>query len=332
MKRHAACALVLACLSLPTVAQTDTAPVADAADAPVQVIVEGRRPGPGVWKVSKDGHVMWVFGLYSPLPNKLEWDDARVARLVKGSQEVLLPPSVNIGYGFFRSLTLLPSLIGIEKIPDGKRLQDVVPADAYGRWQALKAKYMGANDEVERKRPIFAAETLLGAGMYHHGLSRGFDIVKQVSTIAKEGGVKTTVTALSLSPDDPRRLAKEFKEGQMDDVACFVKTLDTLEADLDAMRVRANAWAKGDIVEIASLGYADRDRVCNNAVFQVLGKNSPELRGLDERMRTTWLASAETALRNNTSTFALLPMSKAVGGDSFLSALQAKGYTVENPK
>lgn len=88
MNRHTACALYLSFLTLPALAQTaapsaepGAAPAAEAAvaesvavpeAAPATVVVEGRRPGPGVWKVSKDGHVMWVFGTYSPLPQKME--------------------------------------------------------------------------------------------------------------------------------------------------------------------------------------------------------------------------------------------------------------------
>ena len=37
------------------------------------ILVAGQRPGPGLWKVSKGDHVLWVFGTYSPLPKKMEW-------------------------------------------------------------------------------------------------------------------------------------------------------------------------------------------------------------------------------------------------------------------
>ena len=56
---------------------------------------------------------MWVFGLYSPLPQKMEWDASRIERLITHSQQVLLPPGVSIEVGFFRSLTMVPSMIGL---------------------------------------------------------------------------------------------------------------------------------------------------------------------------------------------------------------------------
>src|SRR5437764_5247862 len=71
MNKHTACALYLSFLTLPALAQTGTPPAEPPAleavttqdVAPATVVVEGRRLGPGVWKVSKDGHVLWVFGV-----------------------------------------------------------------------------------------------------------------------------------------------------------------------------------------------------------------------------------------------------------------------------
>ena len=36
------------------------------------VVVSGVQPGPGLWKVSKDGRVMWVLATLSPLPKRME--------------------------------------------------------------------------------------------------------------------------------------------------------------------------------------------------------------------------------------------------------------------
>ena len=96
-----ACVFSLGLLSAAALAQTEPPPVpaeqtvaqADEAAPASQVPVSGKRPGPGLWKVSKDGHVMWVVGMYAPLPPKMEWDDSRVERLIAQSQEVLAPPS-----------------------------------------------------------------------------------------------------------------------------------------------------------------------------------------------------------------------------------------------
>jgi hypothetical protein len=341
MSKRYACALYFSVLTLPALAQTTAAPepapsaVPAAAEepAPATVVVEGRRPGPGVWKVSKGDHVMWVFGTYAPLPQKMEWDSSRVERLVAKSQEVLTRPGARMEVGFFRGLTLLPTAIGIDKNPDGATLRDVLPADVYARWQVLKGKYIGDNDGIERRRPIFVADTLLSAGIGKSGLTQNTGVEALIEKTAKHDKVKITSTTLSMDVDDPRSLMKEFKKSQVSDVACFTKTLERLEGDIDAMRVRANAWANGNIAEISSLDYAERDKACNDAIFNSeFAKHSPAFQHLPERIRANWVKLAEKSLADNTSTFALLPMKDVVGPTSYLADLQAKGYTVESPK
>ena len=341
MSKRLTCALYLSFLALPALAQTTAQPAAEAASAaepapdaiPATVVVEGRRPGPGVWKVSKGAHVMWVFGLYSPLPQKMEWDSARVEHLVAKSQEVLMPPGFQIKFGFFRGLLLLPTMIGIENNPDGAKLKDMLPGDVYARWQVLKGKYIGDDNGVERDRPIFAAEKLLNAGLKRNGLAPNGDVRGQIEKIAKESKVKLTWTVLDVKLDDPRRTLNEFKKMQLEDLTCFTKTLERLEGDLDAMRVSANAWANGNIAEIAHLNFAERDEACGDALLSSpVAKATPGLQNVREHIRAHWLQVAEKSLADNASTFALLPMKDLVGPANYLADLQADGYTVESPK
>lgn len=352
MNRYLACALTLGFLAVPALAQT-TAPASEPAapaaqqavgDAaapagapeeaqPATVVVEGRRPGPGVWKVSKDGHVMWVFGLYSPLPQKMEWDASRVERLVTHSQEVLLPPGSHVEVGFFRSLTLLPSMIGMQKNPDGATLKDLVPVDVYPRWQALKAKYIGDDDGIERERPIFASQQLLQAGMKKNGLTQSTAVREQIVKIAKKNDVKVSETGFSIELQDPRGMLKDFKKAQLEDAACFTKTVASLEEDIATARARANAWANGNIAEITQLGYAEREQACGDAILNSqFAKNAPEFQNMRARIRAAWLKAAEKSLASNASTFAVLQMNYIVDPKGYLADLQAKGYTVESPK
>lgn len=346
MNKHTACALYLSFLTLPALAQTAAPPTEPAAQAsleaatpvpaeaePARVVVEGRRPGPGVWKVSKDGHVLWVFGTYSPLPQKMEWDSSRVERLVIHSQEVLMPPAASAHVGFFRGLTLLPSLIGFKKNPDGATLHDLLPADTYARWTVLKAKYVGDDDGIERERPIFAGDELMNAGLKKNGLESGGTVLGTIEGIAKKNKVKLSKTGIEMDLDDPRKLVKDFKKSQMDDVACFTRTLDSLESDIDTMRVRANAWANGDIAEIKGLNYTEREDACKHAVLDsAFAKDTPAFQHMRQRVHASWLKAAEKALADNTSTFAVLQMKDILDPEGYLAELQARGYAVESPK
>lgn len=319
------------CLLLPltaALAQEEPAPAAETET----VLLVGQRPGPGLWKVSKGDHTLWVFGTYSPLPDKLEWRSQEVEKALAQSQEYLAPPHAQFKIGFFKGLTMLPTLIGLEKNPDGATLQDVLPAEVYARWQPLKDKYLGKNSGVERERPIFVAQKLYEAALKQSGLTRGGAVDKKIDGIVKQHDIKVTETGIKLDTSNASEALSDFKKSQLADTACFTKTLDRLESDLDAMRVRANAWAKGDIEAIQKLSFPDQKAACDDAMLNAeFVKKQPALQNVKERVQTAWVAAAEKALEHNTSSFAMLSMTDILGGNSYLNALKAKGYEVTSP-
>lgn len=321
--------LCLSLLAMPAWAQT-------AADtSPEQILIVGQRPGPGLWKVSKDDHVLWIFGTYSPLPFRMVWRSQQVETVLAQSQEFLGAPGASVGVGFsqaFNLITALPFAVGAKKNPDGALLKDVVPPDVYARWTALKQKYMGDDDGVEKERPIFAAPALFGKATAQAGLGNDNEVIKAITQIARKNNVKYTPTGVTLHLDNPRGALRDFKKSPMEDLECFTKTIDRLEVDLDAMRTRANAWAIGDIEKMRKLDYPDQASACNSAVFNSsVMKSLPGAESLDQRMRDSWLAAAEKSLATNNSTFALLPVSRLLDPAGLLAALRAKGYAVEQP-
>ncbi len=313
--------------------QPSTPATADAPDSVAEkVIVPGQRPGPGLWKISKGEHVLWVFGLYAPLPKGLTWRSHQVEAILAQSQEYLLSPSISAQVGFFRALTLLPFAIGAKKNPDGAQLRELLSADVYARWQALKAKYIGNDDGIERERPVFVSEQLFRRGLAVAGLTSGQEVREAIDQMVKKNKIKVTPSHIELAFDDPAKLLKEFKKTPLDDIACFAKTLERLETDLDAMRVRANAWATGNVAVIEALSYADRGDACAGVLFNSAFMNpQPGLPSMEQRMRATWLATAEKSLATNASTFATLQMKDILEPGGYVAALAAKGYLVEKP-
>ena len=363
MNKRAACALYLGLLALPALAQTEAGAAATAASmpaavtpvaapaqeqaapaalqgleaAPAQIIVSGRRPGPGVWKVSKGNHVMWVFGVYSPLPRNMAWDAARVERLLAQSQVLLAPPSASAHVGFFKGLRLLPQLprlIGIQKNPDGATLHDVLPAEVYARWTVLKDRYIGDSEDVERLRPLFAAQRLQAAGRDKAGLVNGSIVRERIFQIAKANKVKVLQSGFEIELDNVGKALTAFKHTQMNDAACLARTLDSLEQDLGALQQRASAWANGDIAEIEGLDYTTQAQACDEAILgsSAAEQASPAFRAIHERLRATWLEAAEKAMAENASTFAVLEMKDVFDPRGYLGALRAKGYTVDSPR
>lgn len=298
-----------------------------------QVTVSGVQPGPGLWKVSKGDHVLWILGTLDPLPKNMQWVPREVQQDIAQAQEVLAAPTFTLHseIGFFARLALLPSLIGVRSNPDGKKLQDLMPAEEYARWLALKAKYIGHDHGVEKQRPIFAAITLYLAAIKQAQLSdKVIDPV--IEQALKQRGMKATPVDLRIEVADPRALVKDFKHEPIEDLQCFEKTLDHLEGDIGVMRERANAWALGDLDRLRELPMSNQRDVCTatiteSGIARKLGVTDLKQKGMDN-----WVSAASTALNAHQVTFALLPIRYLLGADSYLPQLQALGYRVELPE
>jgi len=334
--------LCLCFLTAPAWSQSEPAPAAvgevqqaqENESKDEQILVVGQRPGPGLWKVSKGDNVLWIFGSYSPLPKKMEWRSHEVEKIISQSQEFLTPPSTKTKMGFFKKVSLIPYAIGFEKLPDGATLKDVLPTDVYARWIPLKAKYLAKEgDGIERKRPIFVADQLHSAALHHAGLDSDKEVRESISQMAKKNKLNIVAVEVDLPLEEPARMLKEFKKSSLADAACFAKTLERLETDMETMRLRANAWAKGNLEEIQKLNYADREGACRAAMFSSsVIKDLPEFQTLEARMTEAWLAEVDKSLETNKSTFATMALHRLLDPKGIVAALQARGYVVDKPE
>lgn len=315
----------------PPAATADVAAGEEAPAAPEQIRVVGQKPGPGMWKVTKGEHVLWIFGTYSPLPVKMDWRSHEVENVLKDAQEYLSPPGAKLDLPVFATALALPQLIGINKNPDGATLREVLPPDVYARWLPLKEKYLPKNKE--RDRPIIVANELFGAAMKQAGLTTSVDVREKIETMVKEKKVKATRSIVDIKVDNPRAVLKGIKGAPLEDAACFADTLTRLETDIDAMKLRANAWARGDIAGIRKLNFVDQQESCSNVMRNNAAlRDHPAFAQAEPRMRALWLANAEDALAKNTSTFALLSLKDILDPKGPLAALAAKGYSIEQPE
>ena len=305
------------------------------ADGPTldTIVVAGRQPGPGLWKVSKGDHVMWILGTQSPLPKRMDWDSAVVVRRVGEAQEVLLPPtsSVHFNVGFFRGLTLLPAAMKIRDNPDGKTLQEVVPPADYARWLALKQRWIGSDRSVEEWRPVFAAIELYVKAIERSGMTLDTGVTDLVKKTAKSRGLVPTQPKVEITVQDPKGAMKEFSHAQVDDLACFRGTMDRIDGDLGAMAARANAWATGDIEALRDVPYRTQFAACSEALTGNAVARKQGMGDLEAQLERKWLDAAESALARNTTTFAVLGMGQLLETDGYLAKLAAKGYVIEEP-
>lgn len=327
--------LCLLLISIGAHAQSDAPPITTApTEAPTldPVLVTGEQPGPGLWKVSKGEHVLWILGTQAPLPKQLSWRAQEVEKTIAQSQEVLADASAKVDIGFFRMLTLLPSLIGAKKNADGAKLQDVLPADLYTRWLTLKARYIGRDGGVERLRPMLAAIELYKKAISKSGLTNKNSIWPIIEVAAKKNHVHITTIEVKIAVDDPKQAINDFKSTAGDlDAKCLATTITRLETDLDAMRQRANAWAVGDLQALHNLPYPDQRAACMAAVASN-PRLAEQMVQAQQQIDIQWLAAAERSLQQNASTFAVLPISELLKTNGRLEQLRSRGYTIEEPQ
>lgn len=325
---------VLLCVSARAWA-VDEPPAANApADAVSMetIVVTGVQPGPGLWKVSKGDHVLWVLGTLSPLPENMQWRADEIGERIAQSQAVLEAPAVGLkaDIGFFGRLALMPSLIGVRNNPEGKKLDEVVPADLYARWTSLKDRYIGRSDKVEKWRPLFAAMELYKTAIRKNGMTVGAGAINdKVEEFTRRSKIKPTPVEVVVGIDKPRDAIKDFKKSSVDDLDCFAKTLDRIETDLGTMKQRANAWATGDLEALRALPYTNQFVACTQAIQRTSVLR--EAGDLDARVKQAWVDAATKTLDANASSVALLPIERVVGRDNYLATLQSRGYEVTAP-
>ena len=298
------------------------------------VLVTGEQPGPGLWKVTRrdSDHVLWILGTQAPLPKTISWRANEVESIIAQSQEVLTDAQADLKVGFFRTVFLIPAALSAKKNADGAMLKDILPPELYARWLPLKQRYLGRDDGVERLRPILAANELYNKAIGKSGMTNKNALWPMIEQIAKKHRVPIKEIEVEIPLDNARQAINDFKStaGQLD-IDCLATTISRLETDIDAMRARANAWAVGDLEKLKSLPYPDQRSACLNALYANANLRE-KLDDAKNRIRKEWLDTAEAALWNNASTFAVLPISELTRPEGRLAMMQKRGYVVEDPQ
>ncbi|HTU65761.1 MAG TPA: TraB/GumN family protein [Steroidobacteraceae bacterium] len=330
----------------PPAAVAAPAAEAPAADGTIEeIVVNGEYPGPGLWKVTRaaeaDGHVLWIIGDPPPLPKRLSWKSRAVEAIVLRSQEILRDTGVTMKpdekIGFFKSVGLIPSALKARKNPDEAKLSDVLPADVYARWLVQKKRFLGRDGGVENWRPLFAADKLRKAAMSDLGLRDSGMVWDVVGDLAKRNKLRVTSPMLefTIKASEIKTKIKEFSKESIPDVECLSETLDYTQAlsNETVEAARARAWATADIDTLASLPpLPNPGLACVMAIMssQVAKELLPS--DIPDQVQARWIAEAERALRENETTFAIVPLAKLMRDDSYAAKLREKGYVVDAPR
>jgi uncharacterized protein YbaP (TraB family) len=287
------------------------------------VLVIGEQPGPGLWKVSKDGHVLWLLGTYGPLPNKMSWRSRQVEAIVKESQEIYGQAGLMVSASDGKLVYKATGNVG------GKVLADVLPNDLYRRFTELNHEFGGSRDKFERLRPTAAVDGLRDQALQKLKLTSDGGVENSLQRLARKHRVKFRSLMVKADDKPAREITKQLDAiPREQDIPCAKGKMDQLESTLKVAIERANAWARGDVATLRRrLGVTDEGPEACAAFFA-------SMKGFKDGGFAAYAqgeATLREALRNNRSTLAMMSIGELLRPDGILARFRADGYEVEEP-
>jgi uncharacterized protein YbaP (TraB family) len=302
-----------------------------------EVLITGEQPGPAMWKVSKDGHTMWIMGSLTPLPGKMTWRSKQVEGVIQRSGEIMGNTSARaeLKTGFFGKLSLIPAVLRLRNNADGATLQQALPPDLYARWSAQYRRFFGeAPDAKEKWRPLMAADELYQQALKKSGLTGQSPVWPTVEKLAKQHKVRIRERELEVPVEDPKALIAQLAQVPRDrEIACLVLTLDYIDRELPNIKRRAAAWAVGDLVTLRALPPAVNRTDCVRSLIESL---QPKLQQQVQQV-TSDIDADRTGifswmlLAHDTS-FTVMPIERLLRQDDLVARWRAAGFTVEEPQ
>ncbi len=288
--------------------------------------VVGEQPGPGLWKVTKGDHVLWLLGTLDHVPKRMQWHSRAVEAALDTSQELLTNgPAVSAHVGPIMLLRLYVQWRGMQTDPNRTRLHDWLPAPLYARFETLKGRYDAHDGRIEELRPPFAALRLYQRALDGVGLTQRDEIERTVIELARRRHIPVQHPRLQV--DDPLGTLKQVRAlSPALEVGCLASTITRLETDLPSMQERAQAWAVGDVDRLRTLPFPDQRAVCISALSA-----APGVRTVIDDASAAWINAAEAALNAHRVSFALRPIYDLLAADGPLARFRAEGYEVHSP-
>ena len=299
--------------------------------APVDVVEEeiqvmGDLPGPPLWKVTKDDHVLWILGIPRLVPNDLLWHPDSIEHALAHSSEYLPLPSTRV-FGVTNPVRARRLWKLIRRIPDRGTLEDVLPEDLYQLFSETRLRYAPKRDNLEELRPSVAAEELFDSAAQSAGLESGLTIGRAIEKRARKRNVKKVPTRLSERHKDLPLFDSTQEMSPEAEQTCLQAGLQGLDSQLEAHARLATAWAVGDLASIRAHSGDSATGVCGSFTLA-----DPEvLSQIESRVWKLWLENVDRAVTDNDSTFAILPLEHLLRPDGPLSWLRQRGYEVREP-
>ena len=312
----------------PPAEQTPTEPVSEI--EPIteieEVTIFGELAGPGLWKVRHGENTLYILGTLSPLPKKMEWRSREVENVLARAKQVIPARSdVDADIGPIKAVQLYMQFRKLRGNEDKQTLDQVLPADLYERFEALRSKYAPRERSLLQRRPLLAAGELWREAVSRSGLTSRNNVSRSVEKLAKSRKVPVVLPKIFI--DDPKgALAEVGQISRAAELSCMRSTLVRMEEDLEAARRRAEAWAVGDVEALRLRSATDQQETCWEALQQ-----SPKIAGIRKQFDEAWFKLAVESVETHDVSLAVVPITELFGRRGVLALMRERGYDVDEP-
>jgi uncharacterized protein YbaP (TraB family) len=315
LNRLASLVAVLMLAALPAVAQVPLTPAPmDDPDATLveELVVRGRLPGPAWWRVSDADTTVYVLGVPSLAPKRMEWDRAIFERRLEGANVVILP-FVNVRAKVSGSVGTAFNLM---RLRSGGPFEERLDPGTRARFVAVRTRLGQDAGRYNTRNPL-AAGVQLAIDYRDHAQLTNMDPAKLVRLLAQRKGVKVVEKSYDLGPQLGGIIRTPASTGRL----CFDEVLAQAEAGPGVTLAAARAWAAGDVE-----GALQNERTYERCLAAVSGG-----RTYDERTKADEAAAIANALKTPGHAIALVPLRPLLAQNGVLERLRAQGFTVKTP-
>lgn len=301
-----------AAIAGPATAQVELTPVDPDGALVEELIVTARDAGPAWWIVSDADTTVYVLGVPSLAPKRMQWDRSVFERRLNGANAVILP-FMNIRV---KTLGALGSAFNYMRLKSSTPFEETLSPGERTRFAAAREK-IGMPAKRYGTKNALAAGLLLSTDYRDKSQLTNSDPTKLIRYLAEQAKVPTVEKSYDIGP----LMGKIIRTPDAAGRACMMEVVGQVEAGPGVTLGAAKAWAEGDV----------RGALGNERTYEICIALVPGAQGFDMRMKADTAAAISKALETPGHAIALVPLRPLLSQGGVLDRLRSSGVTVKTP-
>lgn len=296
-------------LAAPAAAQTPLPPDPDAVLLE-ELVVTAIEPGPAWWRVSDGDTTVYVLGVPSIAPKRMQWDRSTFEKRLAGANVVLLP-FVNVRV---KASGSIGAAFNLMRLKSARPFEESLDPATRARFVAVRTRLGQDAKHYGTSNPL-AAGVQLAVDYRDRSQLTNMDPAKLVKLLAQ----RQKAPVVEKTYDLGRQLGGILRTPPAVGRACFDEVLAQAEAGPGVTLAAAKAWADGDV-----RGALENERTYERCLAMTSGG-----RAYDDQLKADEAAAIANALKTPGHAIALVPLRPLLAENGVLARLQAQGFVVK---